>query len=130
MSTKIKLGARPVAFEAKPITFPMPDGTQGVITVAFKYRTRTEYGQFVDATVANLGALAPAEGVGRVQAAFGHGVAVDGGLLYGAVHSWDVGDDGALSLAVCQQLAEELPAASQALLGAYRDLTTLGRLGN
>lgn len=129
MSTKIKLGARPVAFEAKPITFPMPDGTEGVITVAFKYRTRTEYGQFVDEHVAKVGQVAPAEGVGRVQAAFGHGVAVDGAMLHGAVHSWDVAE-GDLTLALCQQLAEELPAASQALLGAYRDLTTLGRLGN
>ena len=44
---KIKLGARPKNFSA-PVKFKMLDGTDAAIDVTFKYRTRTEFGAFLD----------------------------------------------------------------------------------
>lgn len=130
MSTKIKLGAKPVHFEPKAITFPMPDGTEGVITVTYKYRTRTEYGQFLDEVASPAVPAQVAEEVGRVEAAFGQGVAADAAMLAGCVHAWDLTEDGKAPLDVCIQLADEVGAAATAILSAYRQLVVQGRLGN
>jgi hypothetical protein len=133
MSTKIKLGAKPVAFAPKPVTFPMPDGTEGVITIEFKYRTRREYGQFLDevSSGTSRAAQVPAgEDVGRAEAAFSSGVDFDAEMLLGCVHAWDLTEDGKPKLDVCRELVDELTAGSTAILSAYRQIVTEGRLGN
>ena len=44
---KIKLGNRPKNFK-RTVSFDMLDGTKGTIECIFKYRTRSEFGAFVD----------------------------------------------------------------------------------
>ncbi|MGO4480023.1 phage tail assembly chaperone, partial [Massilia sp. 2TAF26] len=47
---KVILGKPPKAI-SKELTFPMLDGTTGSIKVTYKYRTRTEFGTFVDSMI-------------------------------------------------------------------------------
>ena len=50
MATKIKLGSRPKSF-TRIVKFPMLEGGEGSIECTFKYRTRSEFGVFIDALV-------------------------------------------------------------------------------
>jgi hypothetical protein len=45
---KIVLGARPKLFKAFPVSFTMPDGTEGTITATYRYRTRKEFGEMLN----------------------------------------------------------------------------------
>jgi hypothetical protein len=58
MAAKIVLGTRPKNFK-KAVTFPMLDGTEGSIEVLFKYRTRKEFGAFIDELVEAAKVKAP-----------------------------------------------------------------------
>ena len=44
---RIKLGARPKTFKHK-VTVAMPEGGEGVIEITYRYRTRREFGAFLD----------------------------------------------------------------------------------
>ena len=45
--TKIVLGKRPDTFK-RAVSFPMLDGSTGKITVDYVYRTKSEFGMFID----------------------------------------------------------------------------------
>ena len=68
--SKIRLGQRPKSFN-KAVEFQMHDGTKGLIEWVFKYRTRKEYGEFIDQLVENGRAKAAdlADQVTRLQQA-------------------------------------------------------------
>jgi len=53
--TKIILGKTPKTFAAFPVDFPMPDGTTGEIKATFKYRTRTQFGEFLNKIFSEAG---------------------------------------------------------------------------
>lgn len=152
MANKVRLGKRPAQFKTIAVKFPMPDGTEGVINVAFKYRTREEFGAWLDELMALSKARAeaqagqasgpvyledePVEATQFSMADMFHGMdfaAAD--HLTGCVLSWDLeSPDGSgiaeISLEVGKQLASELPAAVSALMDRYRDACRDGRLGN
>jgi len=44
---KIKLGSRPKSFK-RTVKVPMLEGTEGTIEMIYKYRTRSEFGVFID----------------------------------------------------------------------------------
>lgn len=128
--TKIILGQKPSTFKPFPVKFEMPDGSTGVITATFKYRTRSEFGAMLNTAT---------EGAGQVD------VAPDGKLDYeklhrslgdrnaehllACIHAWDL-DDQPLSLETLQELSDTLPAGAIALMSAYAGACTEGRLGN
>ena len=58
---KIKLGARPKSF-TRVVKFPMLEGGDGTIECTFKYRTRSEFGVFIDALVESAGAKPKEDG--------------------------------------------------------------------
>lgn len=127
IARSIVLGKRP---EGVPDTLKikMPDGTEGLLPVTFKYRTRTEFGEFLDGI---FGAELPAfDGTSKMASSQQQRgvVQLNGQYIYGCLKDW--GLDAPFSLQACIQLADELPGAVQALMDTYRRLTLEGRLGN
>ena len=126
--------ARSIVLGKKPDGIPdtlkikLPDGTEGLLPVTFKYRTRTEFGEFLDSI---FGAELPAfdgtskNASGQQQRAT---VQINGQYIYGCLKDW--GLDAPFTLQACIQLADELPGAVQSIMDTYRRLTMEGRLGN
>ncbi len=52
MATQVILGTRPARFKSFSVKFPMPEGGEGQIMATYKYRTREEYGEWLDAVMA------------------------------------------------------------------------------
>ena len=125
---KIVLGKRPQSFK-HVVKFPMLDGTQGAIEVTYKYRTRTEFGQFIDKIMADAGVDKPADGeVFSLEKLMEKTAGSNADYLLQVLEGWDL--DVALSHESAQQLADEIPGAANAIMEAYRAAVTEGRLGN
>lgn len=131
MATTFKLGNRPKFFAPITVRFTGPDGAEKVIPdVVFVYRTRTEYGEWVDSiNEASAASYTPAPGekfsVKALFQATGSGGATQ---LANAINS--CGLDLPLSAENLAQLYDESPAAMEALIEAYRAAAVQGRLGN
>jgi hypothetical protein len=141
MAQKIKLGAHPKSFK-REITFPLLDGESGSMEVTFKYRTRSEFARLNDDLQATAQAAGEAE-VAKVKAAAAageqvkpltnldmheHSVALQVDYVMQAVEGWNL--DVPFDRKAVEQLADEVPAAFDAIVRAYRAAITEGRLGN
>lgn len=51
MANIIKLGNRPKHFKEIEVAVTLPDGTEGVIPVTYKYMTKAEFGAWQDAVI-------------------------------------------------------------------------------
>jgi hypothetical protein len=127
--SKIKLGQRPQNFK-KVIKFPMLDGTTGSIQVTYKYRTRREFGQFIDQMMDDAGVVRNNDHDAEFSMAElmtkTSGSTAD--YLLEVIEEWNL--DVPLSKESAQQLADEYPAASMGIMETYRLAITEGRLGN
>ncbi len=126
--------ARSIVLGKKPDGIPdtlkikMPDGTEGLLPVTFKYRTRTEFGEFLDGI---FGAEPPPfDGTSKTASTQQQRatVQINGQYIHGCLKDW--GLDAPFTLQSCIQLADELPGAVQELMDTYRRLTVEGRRGN
>lgn len=137
---KIVLGKRPETFK-KTVSIPMLDGTKGTIECTFRYRTRTEFGALVDgirAEAEKVGAQAAAEAATAEEGAsekpwslrdhFDKMLGTNAEYMLQILVGWNL--DVELTAESLQQLSDELPAASEAIVDAYRVAITEGRLGN
>jgi hypothetical protein len=126
--SKIKLGNRPKAF-SKTVKFDMIEGGKGSIECTFKYRTRTEFGEFIDGLVKESGVQVEAEdGKFSMTDLMEKTAGSNAQYLLKVLDAWNLDED--LTLANAQQLADELPAAAAAIMETYRLAVTEGRLGN
>ena len=129
---KITLGTRPKSFR-KTITVPLPEGGQGSVVVDYIYRTRKEFGAFVDELMsdterkaaATSDATPEAFSVARLQQ---NNVDTNAGYIMAIATGWDLPSD--FTLANVTQLCDELPGVAIAIIDAYRAACTEGRLGN
>ncbi len=136
---KIKLGSRPKNFK-KTISVPMLDGTSGTIECVFKYRTRKEFGEFVDglteaARAQGKEADASAEQTGDAEPQpfslkdhLEKMVGANAQYILEILEGWNL--DVELSRESLEQLSDELPGATAAIVETYRAAITEGRLGN
>ena len=138
--TKIVLGARPKNFK-REVTFKLHEGGNGTIVVTYKYRTRSEYGAFVDERV-KASKEAAQSAIEAAIAAAEAGSVVDTGMqvlldksaadnvafILDAVEGWNL--DAPYGRPSVEQLADELPQAVLAIIENYRVACTEGRLGN
>lgn len=131
---KIVLGSRPKNFK-KTVVFPMLDGSEGSIEVLYKYRTKREFGAFIDAAkeAANLRiADKTGEESDKKEMSWeevhGLGIEANADNLIGVVEGWNL--DAEPNRESFEQLADELPAAANAILETYRKAVVEGRLGN
>lgn len=124
---KIKLGARPKSFK-KTVTFPLLDGTDGAIVCEFKYRTKKEFGSFIDRIFKDAGDDSPVADAATLASVMSKTVDKNADYLADILESWDL--DEKLSRENLVQLCDEVPAAAAAVMEAYRIATVEGRLGN
>jgi len=133
---KIILGKRPKNFK-KTISVQMLDGTTGTVECVFKYRTKKEYGEFIDGiTEAARAAEKASEAKADDAEAKPFSLAdyleksVDAGADYilQILEGWNL--DVELTKQSVQELADELPGAAAAIIESYRIAVTEGRLGN
>ncbi len=126
--SKIKLGNRPKSF-TKIVKFDMLEGGKGSIECTFKYRTRTEFGVFIDELVSDSGVKPEAsDDKFSMSELMEKTAGSNAKYLLQVLQGWNLDED--LSLANAQQLADELPAAAAAIMETYRMAVTEGRLGN
>ena len=128
MASKIKLGNRPKSFK-RVVTFDMLEGGQGSIECIYKYRTRSEFGVFIDALVESAGAKPKEDGEKFSMAELMERTAGQNAkYILDVLEGWNLDED--LNQANVQQLADELPAAAAAIMETYRTACVEGRLGN
>lgn len=133
---KITLGKRPKNFK-KTISVQMLDGTTGTVECVFKYRTKKEYGEFIDgiteaarATEKASEAKADDAEVKPFSLADYLAKSVDAGADYilQILEGWNL--DVELSKQSVEELGDEYPGAAAAIIETYRIAVTEGRLGN
>lgn len=132
MAAKIRLGTRPKSF-ASSVTIPMHEGGEGVVPVQFRYRTKTEFGAFVDGLIQAAGTAPPKSQSDEdvrfsLQAALEATRDQNADYLLQVLDGW--GLDAPFDRASVVQLCDELPGAALALIDRYRLACTEGRLGN
>ena len=131
MAAKIKLGARPANF-SRAVRFPMPEGDEGVIQCLYKYRSKTQFGSFIDTFVergrTKVAASQPAGAELNNEVFQASTVEANAEYLLEILDGWDL--DEPLSLASLKQLADEVPGAVSAIIDDYRAACVEGRLGN
>lgn len=125
---QIKLGNRPKSFE-RIVKFPMLEGGEGAIKCTFKYRTRTEFGVFIDQMVDAAGTKEKPESekfsmTDLMERTAGQ----NADYILDVLDGWNLDED--LNKVNVQQLADELPAAAIAIMETYRIAVTEGRRGN
>lgn len=134
---KITLGKRPKNFK-KTISVQMLDGTTGTVECVFMYRTKKEYGEFIDGITEAARAsektkeTTKAEGVEDKPFSLAEylGNSVDAGADYilQILEGWNL--DVELSKASLEDLGNEFPGATAAIIETYRIAILEGRLGN
>lgn len=127
---KIKLGARPKNFTA-PVKFQMLDGTDAAIEVTFRYRTRTEFGAFLDEIYAENNVAKPDADDDKsslLERAYQSGVERHADQIMRAAEGWSL--DEAFDAENVQALCDEFPAAALAIMSVYQHAINEGRLGN
>lgn len=124
---KIILGKRPTSFK-RVVNFTMLDGSIGAIEVTFKYRTRSEFGAFIDSMLSAAGKTPSAEGEFKMKDLMAKTVEANADYLVQVVDGWNLEFE--FNHETAQQLCDEVPAAANAIMDAYRVAVTEGRLGN
>ncbi len=129
---RIKLGARPKTFEST-VTVPMPEGGTASVRMQYRYRTRTEFGAFVDELVAAAGTAPPTSQQDEdvrfsLLQALESTRDTNADYILKIAEGWDLDVD--FNRASLVQLCDELPGAALAIIERYRLATTEGRLGN
>lgn len=126
---KIKLGNRPKSFK-KVIKVPMIDGSEGSIECVFTYRTRTEFGAFIDEITEAAGIKAKTDEDQKFSLKELMEKTKDSSADYimKVVEGWNLDED--FTRQNVQQLCDEFPGVAAAIMESYRTATTEGRLGN
>lgn len=124
---KIKLGNRPKNFK-RTVTFPMLDGSTGTIECLYKYRTRTEFGKFIDGIFAAANEEQPADGKIVLADLMAKTRDKNAEYMLDVLDGWNLDEE--LNLENAQQLADEIPAAANAIMETYRTAILEGRMGN
>lgn len=135
---KITLGKRPQTFVHK-IKVQMLDGTTGEIRMTFIYRTRKQFGEFLDELFNEAKtqpeSLEPIDLEAAMAIALAKVVDQNATYIMKVASGWDLVDPETqvpteFSQANVEQLCNELPGVALAVMAAYRAAITEGRLGN
>lgn len=125
---RIKLGSTPKSFK-RIVTVDMLDGTKGSIECEFRYRTRTDFGKFLDAIFADAG-VKPTDEDAKVVIAeiMAKTRDTNADYLIQVLDGWNLDDD--LNKANLQQLCDEFPGVANTIMETYRTAVTEGRTKN
>jgi hypothetical protein len=125
---KIVLGKTPKSFK-RNVTVDMLDGTKGSIECSYRYRTRTEFGKFLDGIFADAG-VKPTDSDEKVVIAevMARTRDTNADYLIQVLDGWNLDEE--LTKENLQQLCDEFPGVSNSIMETYRVAVTEGRLGN
>jgi hypothetical protein len=125
---KIKLGSTPKSFK-RTIIVEMLDGTKGSIDVDFKYRTRTEFGAFLDSIFQDAG-VKPTDAEEKVIIAdmMVKTRETNAQYLLQVLEGWNLDDE--LNKDNLQQLCDEFPGVANTIMETYRVAVTEGKAKN
>jgi len=126
---KLVLGKTPKAFK-RTVTVDLLDGTKGSIECSFRYRTRSEFGKFLDTIFADAG-VKPAVGEDEkvlIAQVMERSRDTNASYLTQVLDGWNLDDE--LNTASLQQLCDEFPGVANAIMETYRIAVAEGRLGN
>lgn len=124
----IKLGARPKSF-ARVVKAQDLDGSELLIPVTFKYRTRKEYGAWIDSLPPEpTAADAVVDGKFSAEAYVEKVSEWNANKVMQSVDAW--GLDVEFGPESVKQLCDEMPAAADAINKDYQSACIEGRLGN
>lgn len=128
---KIKLGNRPKNF-TKTVKAPMLEGGEGSVGIQYIYRTRTEFGAFIDDLMASAGVKLNSHDEDDIQANLAHAMTLardkNADYIMKVADGWDLDID--FTRANVVQMCDELPGIAIAIMETYRMACTEGRLGN
>lgn len=134
---KITLGKKPKNFK-KTISVQMLDGTTGTVECVFKYRTKKEYGEFVDGITEAARSSEQAKETTKAEGAedkpfslaeyLDKSVDAGAGYILQILEGWNL--DVELSKESLEDLGNEFPGATAAIIETYRTAVLEGRLGN
>ena len=128
---KIILGSRPKNF-TRIITVDLPEGGKGSVEMLFKYRTRTEFGEFIDQLLDKAGVAVKDTSEEALKfslkEALEKTIEQNADYILQVADGWNLDKD--FNRQNVLQLCDELPGAAQAIMDAYREAITTGRLGN
>ncbi len=129
---RITLGTRPKTFK-KTITVAMPEGGMASVEMVYVYRTRSEFGAFVDALLQTAGTPPPASQAEEdvrysLRAALEATRDSNADYILQIAQGWNLDEE--FNRANLVRLCDELPGAALAIMEHYRAALTEGRLGN
>lgn len=131
MPVKFKLGSRPKSFK-KTINVQMHDGVVGQIKVEYFYRTRREFGEFIDEILADAGVKPASDSDEDVKfslrEAMDKSIEANADYIMKAVSGWDLDVDYTRDAVI--QLCDESPGAAFGIINSYREACIEGKLGN
>lgn len=128
---KIILGKRPKSFK-KVIKFPMLEGGEGSVEVSYVYRTRTEFGAFIDNLMTDAGVTPASQADDDVKFSLEKALEktkeTNADYIMKVADGWNLDVD--FSRDNVAQLCDELPGAALEIMNVYRVAVSEGRLGN
>lgn len=128
---KIKLGNRPKNFK-RTIKVDLPEGGTGEMEISYIYRTRTEFGQFIDKMMDEAGvkpeSASDADQKFSLEEALAKTRDTNADYILKVADGWNI--DAEFNRANVAQLCDELPGAASEIMNTYRAAITEGRLGN
>jgi hypothetical protein len=129
--SKIKFGVRPKTFKSK-VVVSLPGEEEGVIEVVYKYRTRKEYGDFMDSVLEGQKSKASLMTDDQVMLSIASILQQKSGenadMILQIAEGWDLEYE--FTYENVAQLCDELPGVAMAVVLAYREACIEGRLGN
>jgi len=138
---KIKLGGRPKNFKHKLQVEYLDDNgkfVKGEIEMIYKYRTRTEFGVFLDELFGEARVMPQGQTDEDVIVSLAEALAktrdTNADYILKIAEGWDLIDPEKnpveFSRANIAQLCDELPGVAMSIINVYRSAITEGRLGN
>lgn len=128
---KIILGKRPKNFK-KTITVDMLEGGDGSVEISYKYRTRSEFGNFIDEIFNDAGVNPASQDDVDVKLSLAEALKktldVNADYIMKVADGWNL--DIEFSRDSVAQLCDELPGVALQIINSYRLAITEGRLGN
>jgi hypothetical protein len=128
---KIILGKRPKNFK-KIIEVDMLEGGKGTVEMSYKYKTRTEFGTFIDELFSDAGVKPESQNDSDVkfslEEALKKTLDANADYIMKVADGWNLEEE--FSRDTVAQLCDELPGVALQIIDSYRIAVTEGRLGN
>lgn len=134
---KLKLGAPPKTFKHK-LRVSLLNGSEADIEMTYKYRTRTEFGKFLDELFDSAKVTVKDQSDDEVTLSLAEALMktkeTNADYIMAIAEGWNVIDEDEKPVEFSRdnvaRLCDELPGVALAIINLYRTAVTEGRTGN